>query len=106
MASPTEMMRTWASRKVSSSNRPKLLRREKREKSLTIRTWYSPRKKQGAQLSVGLPLVEGVTRPIPVYEEVQGGVGKILRHKSRNDLLLVLYGGVVLVFSTSTEIRV
>ena len=37
MLSPMEMIRTPASRKSSNSTSPRLLRREKREKSLTIR---------------------------------------------------------------------
>ena len=37
MPSPMEMMRAPASRRSSSSTRPRLLRREKREKSLTMR---------------------------------------------------------------------
>ena len=40
MLSPMEMMRTPASRRSSSSTSPRLLRREKREKSLTMRMWY------------------------------------------------------------------
>lgn len=37
MPSPMEIMRTPASRRSSSSTRPRLLRREKREKSLMTR---------------------------------------------------------------------
>ena len=37
MASPMEIMRAPASRRSSSSTRPRLLRREKREKSLMTR---------------------------------------------------------------------
>ena len=40
MPSPMEMIRTPASLKSSNSTSPRLLRREKREKSLTMRMSY------------------------------------------------------------------
>ena len=81
MPSPMEMIRTPASRRSSSSTRPRLLRREKREKSLTMRMSYWWAHQAFPHGLVALPLLKGVAGAVPVLVEGEGAAGKFLLYK-------------------------